>query len=103
MEPKPDKKQCEKVASILKAIANPQRLYILCSLSQGEKTVGELEKICETSQSVVSQHLTRMRLEGFLESRRQGNFVYYQIIDKRILPLIKLLKELFCKIEDTNS
>ena len=84
------------VAALLKALSHPQRLLILCSLSGGEMTVSELEKVCGSSQSVVSQHLTRMRLEGFVASRRDGNFVYYHIVDLRILSLIEELEKIFC-------
>ena len=89
------KKKCIALASLLKVLAHPQRLLLLCCLRTGEKTVSELESVCGTSQSVVSQHLTRMRLEGFVTSRRDGNFVYYRIIDYRLSTLMENMQHLF--------
>lgn len=91
----PDKKKCAQAASILKALAHRQRLFILCSLHQGESTVSDLEKLCKASQPVISQHLTRMRLEGIVEARREGNYVYYSIADPRVSAVIETLENVF--------
>lgn len=91
------KKQSESVAGLLKQLAHPQRLLILCSLAEGEKSVGEIEEICGASQSAVSQFLKGMRLEGLIDFRRDGKQVYYKIADKRVLELIKSLYVIFCR------
>ena len=91
----PDKKKCAQAASILKALAHRKRLFILCSLHQGELTVSDLEKLCKASQPVISQHLTRMRLEGIVEARREGNYVYYSIADPRVSAVIETLENVF--------
>ncbi len=91
----PDKKKCAQAASILKALAHRQRLFILCALHQGESTVSDLEKLCKASQPVISQHLTRMRLEGIVEARREGNYVYYSIADPRVSAVIETLENVF--------
>lgn len=96
MDPAAIIQKCNVVATMLKALANPQRLMIVCHLAQGDKTVTELEQLCLISQSSVSQHLTRMRLEGFIASRREGNFIYYRITDPKVLALIQTLHRLFC-------
>lgn len=85
------------VATLLKQLSHPQRLLILCSMAEGEKSVGEIEEACEASQSAVSQFLKGMRLEGLIDSRREGKMVYYKIIDKRVLELIRSLYKIFCK------
>lgn len=85
------------VAGILKTLGHPKRLLLLCSLSEGEKAVSEIEQICEISQSQVSQFLKRMESEDLVLSRREGNFVYYSIKDERIEQLIKSLANIFCK------
>lgn len=87
----------EGVATLLKQLSHPQRLLILCSMAEGEKSVGEIEQACGASQSAVSQFLKGMRLEGLIESRRDGKQVYYKIVDKRVLELIKALYKIFCK------
>ena len=91
----PNQKKCSQAASILKALAHRQRLFILCSLYQKESTVSDLEKLCKASQPVISQHLTRMRLEGIVDSRREGNFVYYRIADPRVATVIETLENIF--------
>lgn len=91
------RQQSEGVAALLKQLSHPQRLLILCSMAEGEKSVGEIEAACGASQSAVSQFLKGMRLEGLIESRRDGKQVYYKIVDKRVLELIKSLYKIFCK------
>lgn len=91
------KKKSESVSALLKQLSHPQRLLILCSMADGEKSVGEIEEICGASQSAVSQFLKGMRLEGLIDSRRDGKQIYYSIVDKRVLKLIKSLYQIFCK------
>ena len=68
---------------------------MLCCLCGGDLTVTDLEKACGASQPVISQHLTRMRLEGLVDSRREGNFVYYRLADNQIPALIQSLEKIF--------
>jgi DNA-binding transcriptional ArsR family regulator len=89
------KKRCARVAAILKTLAHPQRLFILCRLAQGEATVSELLSACGASQSLISQHLTRMRREGLVQARRSGNFVHYRISDPKLAALIKNMEKIF--------
>lgn len=91
------RRRSEDVAALLKQLSHPQRLLILCSMAEGEKSVGEIEQACGASQSAVSQFLKGMRLEGLIESRREGKQVYYRIVDKRGLELIKSLYKIFCR------
>lgn len=90
------RRQSAEVAALLKQLSHPQRLLILCGLAEGEKTVGEIENTCGASQSAVSQFLKGMRLEGLIEARRDGKQVYYKIVDKRVLTLIRSLYLIFC-------
>jgi len=89
------KKRCARVAAILKTLANPQRLFLLCRLAKGEATVSELRDASGASQSLISQHLTRMRREGIVQARRDGNFVHYRIVDPRLSALIKDMEKTF--------
>lgn len=91
------RRQSEGVAALLKQLSHPQRLLILCSMAEGEKSVSEIEEACGASQSAVSQFLKGMRLEGLIDFRRDGKQVYYKIVDKRVLELIKSLYQIFCK------
>lgn len=87
---------CESTAKLLKSLAHPHRLQILCHLSQKEMTVGELETLCIASQSAISQFLARMKSEGLVSSARSGQFVHYRIEDKKVLKLIQSLHKIFC-------
>ena len=89
-------RDCESTAKILKALAHPHRLQILCQLASGEKTVGELERLCDVSQSAVSQFLGRMKSEGLITSNKEGLFVRYRISDQRILKTMNALQRIFC-------
>jgi len=91
----PDQELCGRVAAILKTMANTQRLFILCKLYRKEMTVGELESSCKVSQPQVSQHLTRMRLEGIVESKRVGTHVYYSISDPQIRALLEAFEKVY--------
>ncbi len=91
------KQKCNSVARVLKALAHPQRLLILCTLASGEKTVGDIEAACKASQSAVSQFLNRMRLEGLVSADKRGSFVYYEIVDPQVNQLIQSLYKIYCK------
>ncbi len=91
----PEKRRCVRVASIFKTLSHPQRLFLLCCLCEKESTVSDLERACGAPQPVISQHLTRLRLEGLVEPRRDGNFVYYRIADAQIPALIRSMEKIF--------
>lgn len=78
------KRNCEDVASILKTIAHPQRLTILCLLIQEEMCASEILEETEISQSQLSQFLNKMQKENILSSRREGNFVYFRLTDSKV-------------------
>ncbi len=86
----------EKASNFLKSVGNAHRLRILCLIMQGERPVGELAEAVGLNQSAVSQHLARMRQEGLIKSRRDGQTIYYQPADKNVARLIKLLESMFC-------
>ena len=89
-------RNCESTAKILKALAHPKRLKLLCFLASGEKAVGELEEFSGASQSAVSQFLGRMKSEGLVTSNKEGQFVRYRISDERILHTIQALQKIYC-------
>jgi DNA-binding transcriptional ArsR family regulator len=65
-------------ASTLKAMASETRLMILCALSTGELPVHRLAELTDQSQSAVSQHLSKLRAAGLVDSRREGQTIYYR-------------------------
>ncbi len=86
----------EQVAALLKTMAHPIRMRILCLLQDNEMTVGELREEVKTTNANVSQHLTIMRNKNIISSRKEANFIYNKIGDQRILALITTMKDLFC-------
>jgi DNA-binding transcriptional ArsR family regulator len=88
--------KCELVSAVLKAIAHPQRLRILCSLIEGEKSVSQLEIECGASQSSVSQYLSKMKSEKLIASRRQAQSVFYRIESKQLILLMTHLQGIYC-------
>lgn len=85
------------VAGVLKALANPHRLAILCRLAEvGESTVGALTESVGLSQSALSQHLARMRQEGVVAFRRDSQTLWYRIGDPRVADLMGELYRLYC-------
>lgn len=84
-------------ATFLKALGHDGRLLILCHLQSGPKSVTELENLLSTRQAVVSQQLARLRLEGMVSARREGQAIFYSILDERVSEVIGVLAKVFCK------
>jgi DNA-binding transcriptional ArsR family regulator len=85
-----------KAASVLRTLGNPDRLLLLCQLSQGERSVGELEEILGLNQPSLSQQLGVLRSEGLVQTRRDGKRIFYSIAEPKILVLLGTLYELYC-------
>jgi DNA-binding transcriptional ArsR family regulator len=85
------------VAALLKTMSHPIRLKILCLLQDQELAVGDIREEVKTTNANVSQHLSILRNQGIISSRKDANFIYNKIEDKRILDLIAKMRELFCK------
>ncbi|MDQ2069064.1 ArsR/SmtB family transcription factor [Natronospira bacteriovora] len=86
----------DEAARVLKALANPNRLMVLCSLVNGERSVGQINEKVPLSQSALSQHLARFRQEGLVATRRESQTIYYRIADPKVLALMAKLYELYC-------
>ncbi len=84
-------------AAMLRALGNEQRLLLLCLLIEhGELNVGQMRAQVDLSQSALSQHLARMRSEGLVTCRREGQSMHYRIDDPRVETLVSALKSVFC-------
>lgn len=86
----------ESACQLLKALANSDRLMLLCQLAQGELNVGELEARTGIAQPTLSQQLAVLRREELVETRREGKQVYYRIASQQALAVIETLYRLFC-------
>ena len=83
-------------ARFLRAIANDNRLMVLCRLVEGEQSVSQLQERVPLSQSALSQHLAVLRREGLVSTRRESQNIYYALSDNRARRLLPSLYEIFC-------
>jgi DNA-binding transcriptional ArsR family regulator len=89
-------RNADEAAGLLKTLANPSRLLVLCALVTREHTAGELEEIVGLSQSAVSQHLARLRSEHLVNTRRQGQNIYYSLSNDKARQILGKMHEIYC-------
>lgn len=82
-------------AELLKLLANDQRLIILCRLSDEELSVSELGEYVNLAQSALSQHLAKLRAQGLVATRREGQNIYYRLANPTAQKLVGALCELY--------
>ncbi len=90
-------------AKLLRTLGNERRLMILCQLTDGERSVGELQPVVGLSQSALSQHLAVLREEGVVTTRREGQTIWYRIEDPAAVRVVATLAEIFCPPDMRNS
>jgi DNA-binding transcriptional ArsR family regulator len=81
--------------NLLKVLANPERLLLMCQLSEGECCVSELEGLLGIRQPTLSQQLGVLREEGMVSTRREGKLIYYRICSGPALAVLKVLCDQF--------
>jgi ArsR family transcriptional regulator, virulence genes transcriptional regulator len=92
-----------KAAKLLRALGNERRLMILCQLTGGERSVGQLAPPVGLSQSALSQHLAVLREEGIVATRREAQTVWYRITDPAAVKVVATLAEIFCSEDMRKS
>ena len=85
-----------RASRLLKALANPDRLLLLCQLTQGEHCVSEMEALVGVLQPTLSQQLGVLRQEGLVSTRREGKQIFYSIASSDALAVMQVLYERFC-------
>jgi len=85
--------------ALMKVLANPDRLILLCQLSQEERSVSELEMLTGIQQPTLSQQLTVLRENHVVQTRREGKNIYYSVTSKPTLAIIDVLAEQLCKLD----
>ncbi len=88
-----------KAGGMLKALANPDRLLLLCQLSHGEHCVSELEEVLGIQQPTLSQQLGVLREERLVITRREGKKIFYSIASKEALAVMQVIYQQFCERE----
>lgn len=85
-------------AGLMKALGNESRLMILCTLADGERSVGDLNEIVPLSQSALSQQLARLRQQGLVETRRESQTIFYSLASGPADQVITLLHDIYCGV-----
>lgn len=103
LRPLPDldvmQERAGEASRLLKALANAQRLRVLCLLVGQELTVGQInERLPELSQSALSQHLAKLREEGMVQTRRESQQIWYRLADGPVHRLIGTLHDIYCGV-----
>lgn len=83
-------------SEVLKSLANPHRLMILCQLIDGERSVGDLAAFLDLRSSTVSQHLALLRRDALVAARRDGQTIWYGIASQPAQKILKTLFQLYC-------
>jgi DNA-binding transcriptional ArsR family regulator len=85
-----------RACALMRVMSNPDRLLLLCQLSQGERRVGELEELLDIQQPTLSQQLAVLRDESLVTTRRDGKQIYYSIDSRAALDVLNVLYTHFC-------
>ena len=93
----------DNACALLKALANPHRLMIACSLLEKEQSVGELAKSLQIRDSAASQHLASLRKDGIVSARRDGHLVWYSICSEPGRAVIEALYRVYCATPSRES
>ena len=90
-------------SQFLRCIANPHRLMVLCHLTHGEASVGQLERELGIRQAHLSQQLARLRQDGMVTTRRDSRTIYYSLGSEAAREVVGLIYRLFCTAEEAGS
>jgi len=88
---------------LLKVLSNPDRLLLLCHLSQAEYSVGQLEAMTGVRQPTLSQQLTVLREEKLVATRRVGKQIYYDLASSHALAVLQVLYQLYCPTDQERQ
>jgi DNA-binding transcriptional ArsR family regulator len=86
----------ESAAALLRAMSGRSRLLVLCNLVEGERSVGELQRIVGLSQSALSQHLAVLRRSKLVETRREMQTIYYRLSGGAATAVLETLHGIYC-------
>jgi ArsR family transcriptional regulator len=90
------RRAASRATGVLRSLAHEDRLLLLCQLSQGERSVGELEELLKLHQPSLSQQLGVLREEKLVRTRREGKRIYYSVARPDVLELLETLYRLYC-------
>jgi len=90
-------------AGLMKALGNESRLMILCVLSEGERSVSDLNSIVPLSQSALSQQLARLRRQGLVRTRRESQTIFYSLAEGPADRIIRVLHDIYCGVRGNRK
>jgi len=90
-------RHAERAADLLKALAHPARLLVLCRLVDGETSVGELQPLVGLSMSALSQHLATLREMELVTTRRESQAIYYSLAEGPAIRVLDALYAAYCE------
>jgi len=91
----------DRASELLKSLGNRHRLLILCQLLDAERSVGDLASFLGIRDSTVSQHLARLRGDGLVRARREGQTIWYSISSDPARQVLGTLYRCFCTAPET--
>lgn len=83
-------------SDMLRVLANENRLLLMCQLSQGERSVGELETLLHIHQPTLSQQLGILRNKQLVATRRSGKQIFYRVNNEQALHILQMLYQMYC-------
>ena len=99
-----DREVClTRTARCMKVLAHPDRMKILWLLHFGEKSVNDLVNFTNIKQTTLSQHLSLLKDRELVESRRQGSYVYYRLLNPKVLEIFAMIHNLYCDVEEVSG
>ena len=84
------------VCELMTLLSNKSRLMILCLLTEGEKSVGQLAEAIDARDTAVSQQLAVLRRERIVKARREGQTMFYRIVDPNVAEVLEFLYAKYC-------
>lgn len=89
-------RRAEDAAAMLKSLGHPQRLMMMCLLSHGERSVGDIQQSMGMGQAQVSQQLAKLREQGLVVGDKRGQWVMYRLANKKVEALMKAMADIYC-------
>lgn len=96
-------KSAADAAELLSALANANRLMVLCHLLKGEMAVGPLAEAVGMNQSALSQQLSKLRALKFVTTRRDGRTIYYKLASDHVAQVLETLYCIYCGPEAAGA
>ena len=90
-------------AGLMKALGKESRLMSVCLLTEGVRSVSDLNELIPLSQSALSQQLARLRQQGLVKTRRESQTIYYALANGPADQVIHLLHKIYCGTTDCSA